>query len=104
MRWKEDAYRTPLCFQLSTSLFLTAGAFVLFKGDLGNWTLPITTLIQPIAMSTKCLILKDQGNMLKYAAGNLPFWIVLGLATTVPAYGVVAPALLLSHDPNLYAA
>ena len=67
---------------------------------MGNWTLPITTLIQPIAMSTKCLILKDQGNMLKYAAGNLPFWIVLGLATTVPAYGVVAPALLLAHDED----
>jgi hypothetical protein len=42
--------------------------------------------------------------MLKYAVGNLPFWIVSMLATMVPAYGVVAPALLLAHDPNLYAA
>jgi hypothetical protein len=104
MRWAEDEFRIGLRIQLPTSLLLTAGAFVLFKGDLGNWTLPITTLIQPIAMSTKCLIFKDQGNMLKYAVGNLPFWIVSMLTGIVPAYGVVAPALLLAHDPNLYAA
>ena len=103
MRWAEDEFRIGIRIQLPTSLLLTAGAFVLFKGDLGNWTLPITLLIQPIAMSTRCLILKDQGNMLKYAVGNLPFWIVFMLAVMVPAYGVVAPALLLAHDPNLYA-
>jgi hypothetical protein len=34
----------------------------------------------------------------------LAFWIVCLLAFMVPAYGVVAPALLLAHDPNLYAA
>jgi hypothetical protein len=77
---------------------------VLFKGDLGNWTMPITTLIQPIAMSTKCLIGYGQGNMLKYAVGNLSVWIAIMLGSMVPAYGVVAPALLLAHDPNLYAA
>ena len=104
MRWAEDEYRIGIRIQLPTSLLLTAGAFVLFKGDLGNWTLPITTLIQPIAMYTKFLIGYGQGNMLKYAVGNLPFWIVMMLALVVPAFGVVAPALLLAHDPNLYAA
>ena len=104
MRWAEDEYRIGIRIQLPTSLLLTAGAFVLFKGDLGNWTMPITTLIQPIAVSTKFLIGYGQGNMLKYAVGNLPFWIVFMLAAMVPAYGVVAPALLLAHDPNLYAA
>jgi hypothetical protein len=104
MRWAEDEFRIGLRIQLPTSLLLTAGAFVLFKGDLGNWTMPITTLIQPIAMSTKFLIGYGQGNMLKYAVGNLSFWIAMVLGTMMPAYGVVAPALLLAHDPNLYAA
>jgi hypothetical protein len=55
-------------------------------------------------MSTKCLIGYGQGNMLKYAVGNLSVWIAIMLGSMVPAYGVVAPALLLAHDPNLYAA
>jgi hypothetical protein len=55
-------------------------------------------------MSTKFLIGYGQGNMLKYAVGNLAFWIVNMLGYMVPAYGVVVPALLLAHDPNLYAA
>ena len=104
IRWAEDEYRIGIRIQLPTSLLLTAGAFVLFKGDLGNWTMPITTLIQPIAMSTKFLIGYGQGNMLKYAVGNLPFFIVVVLGAMMPAYGVVAPAILLAHDPNLYAA
>ncbi|GMI33144.1 hypothetical protein TeGR_g1016 [Tetraparma gracilis] len=72
MRWAEDEFRIGLRIQLHTSLLLTAGAFVLFKGDLGNWTMPITILIQPIAMSTKFLIGYGQGNMLKWCGAGYP--------------------------------
>ncbi|GMI42337.1 hypothetical protein TeGR_g1151, partial [Tetraparma gracilis] len=85
MRWAEDEFRIGIRIQLPTALLLTAGAFVLFKGDLGNWTLPITTLIQPIAVSTKFLIGYGQGNMLKWCGAGYPT-LAFGVRKSILSY------------------
>jgi hypothetical protein len=103
-RWSEKDIRNGFYIQLPTALALTAAAFVLFGGDLGNFTLPISTLIYSISVSTRRLVVKDQGNVFKAFLKLLPVSVMLLVSGVVPAYGVVAPALLLAQDPNLYAA
>jgi hypothetical protein len=103
-QWNEKDRRTGFYIQLPMALALTATAFVLFKGDLGDWTLPLSALIHCISMSTKGLVVKDQGNVFKAILKYVPISVMLLVPGVVPAYGVVAPALLLTQDPNLYAA